>query len=63
MLRKRVKDLEAEYKQLQLECQGKEGQVLALEKEVEVKNKHCDQCAMLVLSGVHVGDVCLQHVV
>lgn len=39
MLRKKVKDLEAEYKQLQMECQGKEGQVLALEKEVEVKHK------------------------
>ncbi|KAG5276845.1 hypothetical protein AALO_G00110450 [Alosa alosa] len=40
MLRKKVKDLETEYKQLQLECQGKEGQVLALEKEVESLQKY-----------------------
>ncbi|KAL2082681.1 hypothetical protein ACEWY4_022499 [Coilia grayii] len=40
MLRKKVKELEAEYKQLQLECQGKEGQVLALEKEVESLQKY-----------------------
>ncbi|XP_031437029.1 macoilin isoform X2 [Clupea harengus] len=40
MLRKKVKDLEAEYKQLQMECQGKEGQVLALEKEVESLQKY-----------------------
>ncbi|XP_063079893.1 macoilin-1 [Engraulis encrasicolus] len=35
MLRKKVKELEAEYKQLQQECDGKESRVLALEKEVE----------------------------
>ena len=36
MLRKKAKDLETEYKQLQLEFQGKEGRVIALEQEVEV---------------------------
>lgn len=36
MLRKKAKDLETEYKQLQLEYQGKEGRVIALENEVEV---------------------------
>lgn len=36
MLRKRVKDLETEYKQLQLECQVKESRVLDLESDVEV---------------------------
>ncbi|KAM8831528.1 macoilin-1 isoform 2-T2 [Spinachia spinachia] len=35
MLRKRVKDLETEYKQLQLECQVKESRVLDLESDVE----------------------------
>lgn len=36
MLRKRVKDLETEYKQLQLEYQVKESRVVDLESEVEV---------------------------
>lgn len=36
LLRKRARDLETEYKQLQLDCQGKDNRVLALEKEVEV---------------------------
>lgn len=36
MLRKRVKELETEYKQLQLECQVTESRVLELESEVEV---------------------------
>lgn len=36
MLRKRVKDLETEYKQLQLEYQVKEGRVIDLESDVEV---------------------------
>lgn len=40
MLRKKVKDLEAEYTQLQLESQAKESQVLALEKEVESLQKY-----------------------
>ncbi|KAF3850016.1 hypothetical protein F7725_019735 [Dissostichus mawsoni] len=35
MLRKRVKDLETEYKQLQMECQVKESRVLDLESDVE----------------------------
>lgn len=36
MLRKRVKELETECKQLQLECQVKEGRALELEGDVEV---------------------------
>lgn len=36
MLRKRVKDLETEYKQLQLQYQVKESRVLDLESDVEV---------------------------
>lgn len=38
MLRKRVKDLETEYKQLQLECQVKESRVVDLESDVEVSS-------------------------
>ncbi|KAF6717100.1 Macoilin [Oryzias melastigma] len=40
MLRKRVKDLETEYKQLQLECQVKESRVLDLERDVEALGKY-----------------------
>lgn len=40
MLRKRVKDLETEYKQLQLECQVKESRVVDLESDVEVSFLH-----------------------
>lgn len=36
MLRKRFKDLETEYKQLQLECQVKESRVVDLESDIEV---------------------------
>lgn len=36
MLRKRVKDLETEYKQLQLEYQVKESRVVDLERDIEV---------------------------
>lgn len=36
MLRKRVKELETEYRQLQLECQVTESRVVELESEVEV---------------------------
>lgn len=36
MLRKRVKDLETEYKQLQLEYQVKESRVVDLESDIEV---------------------------
>nr|XP_057913676.1 macoilin-1 isoform X2 [Doryrhamphus excisus] len=39
MLRKRVKDLETEYKQLQLECQVKESRVVDLENDVEALGK------------------------
>uniref|UniRef100_A0A8C1EH36 Si:dkey-12h9.6 n=1 Tax=Cyprinus carpio carpio TaxID=630221 RepID=A0A8C1EH36_CYPCA len=38
MLRKKAKDLDSEYKQLQLEYQEKENRMIALENEVEVKN-------------------------
>ncbi|KAK2856112.1 hypothetical protein Q5P01_004847 [Channa striata] len=42
MLRKRVKDLETEYKQLQLEYQVKESHVVDLESDVEALGKyHC----------------------
>ncbi|XP_028997246.1 macoilin isoform X2 [Betta splendens] len=40
MLRKRVKDLETEYKQLQLECQVKECRVIDLESDVEALAKY-----------------------
>ncbi|XP_028858182.1 macoilin-1 isoform X2 [Denticeps clupeoides] len=43
MLRKKAKELETEYKQLQLDYQVKEGRVLVLEKEVESLQKH--RCA------------------
>lgn len=36
MLRKRVKELETEFKQLQLECQVKESRVVDLESDAEV---------------------------
>lgn len=40
MLRKRVKELETEYKQLQLEGQVKESRVVELESDVEVHFSH-----------------------
>ncbi|XP_070705514.1 macoilin-1 [Pempheris klunzingeri] len=40
MLRKRVKDLETEYKQLQLEYQVKESRVVDLESDVEALEKY-----------------------
>ncbi|KAA8583098.1 hypothetical protein FQN60_015644 [Etheostoma spectabile] len=40
MLRKRVKDLETEYKQLQRECQVKESRVVDLESDVEALGKY-----------------------
>ncbi|XP_034555829.1 macoilin-1 [Notolabrus celidotus] len=40
MLRKRVKDLETEYKQLQLEFQVKESRVIDLESDVEALGKY-----------------------
>ncbi|CAL8315491.1 unnamed protein product [Lota lota] len=40
MLRKRVKELETEYKQLQLEYQVKEGRVVDLESDVEALQKY-----------------------
>lgn len=40
MLRKRVKELETEYKQLQLECQVKESRVVELESDIEVFFPH-----------------------
>ncbi|MCI4389708.1 hypothetical protein PGIGA_G00101610 [Pangasianodon gigas] len=39
LLRKRARDLDTEYKQLQLDYQGKDNRVLALEKEVESLQK------------------------
>ncbi|KAI4880531.1 hypothetical protein NFI96_002991 [Prochilodus magdalenae] len=40
LLRKKARDLDTEYKQLQLDYQGKENRVLVLEKEVESLQKH-----------------------
>ncbi|KAG9283016.1 macoilin [Astyanax mexicanus] len=40
LLRKKARDLDTEYKQLQLDYQGKENRVLALEKEMESLQKH-----------------------
>ncbi|XP_017267518.1 macoilin-1 isoform X2 [Kryptolebias marmoratus] len=40
MLRKRVKDLETEFKQLQLEYQGKESRVVDLEREIEALGRY-----------------------
>ncbi|TSR99418.1 Macoilin [Bagarius yarrelli] len=39
LLRKRARDLDTEYKQLQLDYQGRDNRVLALEKEVESLQK------------------------
>uniref|UniRef100_A0A4W4FUD5 Uncharacterized protein n=1 Tax=Electrophorus electricus TaxID=8005 RepID=A0A4W4FUD5_ELEEL len=50
LLRKKARDLDTEYKQLQLDYQGKENRVLALEKEVEVKL--CEQEADALLSAL-----------
>lgn len=44
MLRKRVKELEAECKDLQLECQVKEGRALELEGDLEVLPPLCPPC-------------------
>lgn len=38
MLRKKAKDLDAEYKQLQLQYQEKENRMIAIDNEVDVSN-------------------------
>ncbi|XP_051500986.1 macoilin-like isoform X2 [Myxocyprinus asiaticus] len=44
MLRKKAKDLDSEYKQLQLEYQEKENRMVALENEVEIlQRKRCTE--------------------
>ncbi|XP_048842483.1 macoilin-1 [Brienomyrus brachyistius] len=40
LLKRKAKDLETEFRQLQLESQGKESQIIALENEVEVLRKY-----------------------
>uniref|UniRef100_A0A3B3QCA4 Si:dkey-12h9.6 n=2 Tax=Paramormyrops kingsleyae TaxID=1676925 RepID=A0A3B3QCA4_9TELE len=40
LLKRKAKDLETEFRQLQLECQGKESQIIALENEVELLHKY-----------------------
>ncbi|KAJ3607167.1 hypothetical protein NHX12_026680 [Muraenolepis orangiensis] len=52
MLRKRVKELDTEYKQLQLEYQVKEGRVVDLESDVEALQKYrrVERDAIAVLS-------------
>lgn len=68
MLRKRVKDLETEYKQLQLECQVKEGRVVDLESDVEVSfytiwEWTCEFKCLWVSSGPVLGRPQFGHVV
>ena len=61
MLRKRVKDLETEYKQLQLEYQVKESRVVDLESDVEVSVLYtiwewtCEFKCLWVSSGALLG--------
>ncbi|XP_076873859.1 macoilin [Brachyhypopomus gauderio] len=54
LLRKKARDLDTEYKQLQLDYQGKENRLLALEKEVETLQKHrcTEQEADVLLSAL-----------
>ncbi|XP_021329040.1 macoilin isoform X2 [Danio rerio] len=54
MLRKKAKDLDSEYKQLQLEYQGKENRMIALENEVETlqRNRCSEQEADALLSAL-----------
>ncbi|XP_051954667.1 macoilin [Xyrauchen texanus] len=54
MLRKKAKDLDSEYKQLQLEYQEKENRMVALENEVETlqRNRCTEQEADALLSAL-----------
>uniref|UniRef100_A0A8C2K9S4 Si:dkey-12h9.6 n=1 Tax=Cyprinus carpio TaxID=7962 RepID=A0A8C2K9S4_CYPCA len=54
MLRKKAKDLDSEYKQLQLEYQEKENRMIALENEVETlqRNRCTEQEADALLSAL-----------
>ncbi|XP_054618166.1 macoilin-1 isoform X2 [Dunckerocampus dactyliophorus] len=63
MLRKRVKDLETEYKQLQLECQVKESRVVDLESDVEALGKYrcVEKDADVLLSTLSVLQEKAQH--
>lgn len=69
MLRKRVKDLETEYKQLQLEYQVKESRVVDLESDVEVSvftlfgNELVSLNVLWVSSGAVLGCPQFGHVV
>ncbi|XP_018599005.1 macoilin [Scleropages formosus] len=62
-LKRKAKDLETEFKQLQLECQGKEGQIIALENELEVlrRYKGMEQDADMLLSALSAMQDKTQH--
>ncbi|KAG7460779.1 hypothetical protein MATL_G00202510 [Megalops atlanticus] len=62
-LKKKAKELETEYKQLQLEFQRKEGQTIALENEVEMlrKYKGVEQDADMLLSALSAMQDKTQH--
>ncbi|KAL4630570.1 macoilin-like [Arapaima gigas] len=62
-LKRKAKDLETEFKQLQLECQGKEGQIIALENELEMlpKYKSVEQDADMLLSALSAMQDKTQH--
>ncbi|KAM3861398.1 macoilin-1 [Diretmus argenteus] len=63
MLRKRVKDLETEYKQLQMECQVTEGRVVDLESDIEALGKYrcVEQEADMLLSTLSAMQEKAQH--
>nr|XP_015204514.1 PREDICTED: macoilin-like isoform X1 [Lepisosteus oculatus] len=62
-LKKKAKELETEYKQLQLEFQGKEGQIIALENEVEGLHKYkgIEQDADMLLTALSAMQDKTQH--
>uniref|UniRef100_A0A667XPT5 Si:dkey-12h9.6 n=1 Tax=Myripristis murdjan TaxID=586833 RepID=A0A667XPT5_9TELE len=61
MLRKRVKDLETEYKQLQLECQVKESRVVELESDALGKYRCVEQETDMLLSTLSAMQEKAQH--
>uniref|UniRef100_A0A8C2ZQY3 Si:dkey-12h9.6 n=1 Tax=Cyclopterus lumpus TaxID=8103 RepID=A0A8C2ZQY3_CYCLU len=61
MLRKRVKDLETEYKQLQLECQVKESRVLDLENDALGKYRCVEKETDMLLSTLSAMQEKAQH--
>uniref|UniRef100_A0A8C9X0E5 Si:dkey-12h9.6 n=1 Tax=Sander lucioperca TaxID=283035 RepID=A0A8C9X0E5_SANLU len=61
MLRKRVKDLETEYKQLQLECQVKESRVVDLESDALGKYRCVEKETDMLLSTLSAMQEKAQH--